>query len=106
MFVKSCQVFGVAIPVILFGASYFFFADLTPDTPLYAGSVMVFGFVGVSILFMMAACVFVAPTSFILLKPENRAYFNAESLGWRIILVINWLLLLLYSTMFLVVAFT
>ena len=93
---KTLQVLGNIIPVFLTAFSYYLFGNIEPNTPLYAGASLAMLWLGVAFLMVCFVFLFVVPSSFILLKAENRNYFSFKSKGWLSVLTINCLFIVLY----------
>jgi len=94
---KFLQVIGSLIPLFLLAFSYYLFADLAPDTPSYAGSALAMLLSSAALLSLCFVFLFVIPSSFILLRKDNRDYFAFNSKGWLLVLAINWLFILAYA---------
>jgi hypothetical protein len=103
---KTLQIIGNLIPVLLFFFGYFLFGNTEPDTPNYTGAAMAMLWIGVAIFAVGFILLFVLPSSFILLTSENRNYFLFNSKAWLSVLVINWLFIGLYCLCILMFALT
>lgn len=103
---KYIQVFGNLIPILLVVFGYYLFNDIEPDTPSYAGASLVMLWFGVSVLAVCFVFLFILPSSFILLKEENRSYFGFKSRRWLSVLIINWFFIALYGLCVLVYILT
>ena len=103
---KSLQIIGFLIPFFLFGFAYYLFGDIEPNTPTYAGASLVMLLVGVSVLVVGFAFLFVLPSSVIFIKKENRDYFSFNSKIWLTVLFANVIFLLIYSAFFIAFSVT
>ena len=84
---KALQLLGNLSPLFLVLLSYSLFGSHEPNTPSYiTASLIIFCVFGIGAFFIL-----VIPSSFILLKDENRRYFSFKSKGWLLVLAINWL---------------
>ncbi|MBY0420284.1 MAG: hypothetical protein K2W88_19710 [Pararheinheimera sp.] len=103
---KTLQILGNLIPLLLALLAYYLFGDAEPNTPAYSGSVLAMGWMGAALFAVGFVLVFVMPGSVILLTKVNRTYFAFTSRGWLSVLVINWLLIGIYSGCIVVFALT
>ncbi|MDX1678279.1 hypothetical protein [Arsukibacterium sp.] len=103
---KTLQLMGNLIPILLVFFGYFLFGDTEPNTPNYAGAAMAMVWIGVSIFAVGFVLIFILPSSLILLTTENRKYFSFNSKAWLSVLFINWLFIGLYCLCILVFALT
>jgi len=106
MIIKSLQILGNLFPISLLIFSFYLFGDIDPDTPRYAGSVLVLWFMAVAGFGVGFVLLFVLPSSLILLKRENREYFSFQSKWWISSLAVNWLLIGFYCLCILVFVIT
>ena len=103
---KTLQILGNLIPILLVWFAYYLFGDIEPNTPSYAGAALAMGWIGAAIFAIGFVFLFIVPSSIILLKRENREYFSFKSKGWLSVLAINWAFIGLYSLCVLVFAFS
>lgn len=106
MVMKTLQLTGNLIPVLLVIFAYFLFGDTEANTPGYAGAAMAMVWVGVAVFAVGFVLVFVLPISLILLTTENRNYFSFNSKAWLSVLAVNWLFIGLYGLCILVLVLT
>lgn len=93
---KTLQIIGTLIPALLIVFAYYLFGSLGTDTPLYAGASLVMLWSLVAFLAVAFVFLFILPSSFILLKEENRVYFCFKSKLWLSMLALNWFFIVLY----------
>ncbi|WP_264345860.1 hypothetical protein [Rheinheimera sp. MM224] len=103
---KTLQILGNLIPILLALLAYYLFGDTKPNTPAYAGTALAMGWMGAALFAIGFVFVFVMPGSFMLLTKVNRTYFSFTSKGWLSVLVINWLLIGVYSACIVLFALT
>jgi len=103
---KTLQLLGNLIPALLLAFAYYLFADIDPDLPSYARGSLAMLWFGLAIFAMTFVFIFIIPSSFILLKAENRQYFLFKSKGWLFVLVLNWVFIALYCLCFLTLLLT
>lgn len=94
MIVKGFQLLGVLFPIVVIVSADYFLKDVTPATPIYSGAASFMGVLGVTVMASMVYFVTVIPTSFILLKRENRDYFKFQNIGWKSVMFLNWAIIL------------
>ncbi len=99
---KTLQLIGNLIPIFLMFFWCYLFRDLEPNTPSYAGAALFMGWIGTALFAVGFVFVFILPSSFILLKKENRDYFSFNSKGWLSVLGINWFFIGIYCLFVLV----
>ena len=97
MIVKGFQLLGLLFPVFVIAAAEYLFKDISSNTPLYIGSAATMGFLGIIAIAFMVYSITVIPTSFILLKRNNREYFKFKSIGWRSVMLFNWAIIVVSS---------
>ena len=103
---KTVQIIGNPIPVLLLVFSYYLFGDIDPDLPSYAGASLVMLWLSLALFTIAFVFLFVLPSSYILLKSENRQYFSFKSKGWLSVLGVNWAFIAFYCLCFLIFVFT
>lgn len=106
MVIKTLQLIGNLVPILLVVVGYFLFGDTEANTPNYTGAAMAMAWVGVAVFAIGFVLLFVLPSSLILLTTENRNYFSFNSKAWLSVLTINWLFIGLYGLSFLVLMLT
>lgn len=103
---KSLQILGNLIPLLLIAFAYYLFNDMEPNTPSYAGAVVFLLWAGVAVLAIGFVFLFIMPSAFILSYAENREYFEFKSIFLISVLVINWLFIGLYCLCVLIFMFS
>lgn len=106
MVIKTLQLTGNLIPILLVIVGYFLFGDSEANTPNYAGAAMAMAWVGIAVFAIGFVLLFVLPSSLILLTTENRNYFSFNSKAWLSVLAVNWLFIGLYGLCILVLVLT
>lgn len=106
MVIKTLQLIGNLIPILLVVVGYFLFGDSEANTPNYTGAAMAMVWVGVAVFAIGFVLLFVLPSSLILLTTENRNYFSFNSKAWLSVLAVNWLFIGLYGLCILVLVLT
>lgn len=103
---KTLQIIGNIIPILLVCFAYFLFGDTEPNTPVYAGTALAMAWIGTALFAVGFVLLFVVPSSLILLTTENRNYFSFNSKAWLSVLFINWLFIGLYCLSIIVFVWT
>ena len=108
MVMKTLQLTGNLIPILLVVVGYFLFGDTEANTPNYTGAAMAMAmaWVGIAVFAIGFVLLFVLPSSLILLTTENRNYFSFISKAWLSVLAVNWLFIGLYGLCILVLVLT
>jgi hypothetical protein len=106
MVIKTLQVIGNVIPILLVALAYFLFGDAEPNTPNYTGASLAMAWIVAALLAVGFGLLFILPSSVILLTSENRNYFSFNSAAWLSVLVINWLFIGFYFLCILVFVVT